>query len=103
MLEDEKSYDNFIRKVFTSNYNGECVFIGKIELSTKCRDREKYRYYFSRTDVTGRRADNNFKEYYIFDRIEGKKYPFNENIQFTTNKALKKYADILEKKRLSVK
>ena len=34
---------------------------------------------------------------------EGKKYPFNENIQFTTNKALKKYADILEKKRLSVK
>lgn len=101
MLEDKNSYDGFLKKVFTTNYKGECVFINKTELSLKYRDREKYRYYFTYTGVPGR-VDNNLKEYYVFDRVEGIRYSFNENIHFTS-KALTRYADMLEKKRLSVK
>jgi len=102
MLEDKNSYDNFLKKIFTSNYKGECVFIRKTELSMQCRDREKYRYYFTCTGAASGRVDNNLKEYYIFDRVEGIRYSFNENIRFTS-KALTRYADMLEKKRLSVK
>ena len=115
-LEDRKSYDKWVEKAFENNYFGKYELVKKEDLKqSKYNDIQKYRYYFTfekGTEYTIKTTSqdvgfknpntksytSNYKRYYIFDRLNEKKYSSGAEFSYFST-AMEVYARNLEAKR----
>lgn len=101
--------DRFLKKAAKRNYDGpyEIVESG-VSANKKFPDKEKYRYIiehemgtgYTITNASGRSTSGAFKRYYVYDRLEDKKYSSGAEFTFYA-KGLRVYLDALNKKRNS--
>lgn len=109
ILQGRKSYDRYLKKAFTKNYNGEYILISEDELSnSEYNNKQKYRYIFdyssgsssSTYSSSGQSSSITYKRFFIHDRLKDKSYQSGAEFTYFAE-AMSIYIENLEEKRIS--